>query len=251
MTVDVAVLPESRGDHRLGRHKVHDSRSISYSYAAMPWRAFRTAVHKRHIPILDQENLRSQGIDVPGELDALGSCTGNAGVGFLGTMPWFNTIGSELAQQLRDAKQAEQYAIEVYSAATKIDEIPGEWPDQDTGSSGLAIAKVLKQRRLMTTYLHAFGLGPLITALQSQPVLFGIPWYEAMFTPKNNGTLEIAGAMVGGHQLMIDAVYMEQRLFRVPNSWGPTWGSQGFCFMTFEQVERLLSEDGDVVVPYR
>lgn len=251
MTLDVAVIPEVGAGHRLGRHKVHDSRSISYAYGSMPWRSLRTTVHQRHIPILDQENLRTQGIDVHGELDSLGSCTGNAAVGFLGTMPWFNTIGSELAQQLRDPKTAQEYAIGVYSDATKIDEIPGEWPSDDTGSSGLAVAKVLVDRGLMKTYLHAFGLTPLITALQSQPILFGTPWYESMFTPDDKGRLEVRGAQVGGHQVMIDAVYMDQRLFRIPNSWGPTWGRQGFCFLSFELMERLLSEDGDIVVPYR
>jgi hypothetical protein len=250
--VKIEVIPEHPDNpYRLGRHKQFDERSYAYAYAAQPWRALRTTRWHRHIPILDQSDLHAQGIHVEGDPDALGSCTGNTGVDLLGTDPFFNTVGSQLALQLRDSRNAEHYAIDLYAQASKLDGVDGDWPPVDGGSTGLAIAKALVARGLFDTYLHPFGLTPLLTALQSQPVMVGMNWYESMFEPRANGTMEVRGEIAGGHEILFDAVYMEQRMIRFPNHWTAEWGDAGYGFLTFDQVDRLLGEDGDVVAPYR
>jgi hypothetical protein len=58
-------------DSRLGRHVNHDSRNYAYALPVLPKAAIQTVHWQRAIPILDQGQL--------------GSCTGNAGTGFLGT----------------------------------------------------------------------------------------------------------------------------------------------------------------------
>lgn len=252
MTVDTKIIPvKPENAHATGRHIEHDERSHSYPMGALPWRALKDTAWHRHVPILDQEDLHAQGIPTPDNADALGSCTGNAGTGFLGTDPWFATVGSEVGGQLHDPVTAERFAIGLYEQATVLDDIPGSYPGQDTGSSGLAIAKALVARGLMRTYLHAFGLTPMLSALQSQPVLVGINWYESMFDPKADGTLEIAGDVAGGHEIVCDGVWIKERMLRFPNSWGPGWGDKGYFFLSFDQMDRLLGEGGDVTVPYR
>lgn len=252
MGVKTKILTEHPDNpFRTGRHVEHDERSVAYAFAAQPWRALRTVRHHRYIPILDQSDLHAQGIHVDGDPDSLGSCVGNTAVDLLGTSPFFNLMDSQLANALRDPVSAEHYAIDLYSEATRIDPFPGDFPPADTGTSGLSVAKVLVSRGLMKTYLHPFGLNPLLSALQSQPVMAGLPWKESMFDPKPNGTLEVTGDTVGGHEVLFDAVYMEQRMIRFPNHWTPEWGNEGFGFLTFDQVSELLAEDGDLVTPYR
>lgn len=252
MSTKINVIPENSGNpYRLGRHIEHDDRSVQFAYSAMPWRALRTVKHHRHIPILDQSDLHAQDIHVDGDPDALGSCVGNTAVDLLGTDPFFNLMGSDLANQLRDARAAEILAIGLYADACKADGIDGDWPPTDGGTTGLAAAKVLVTRGLMKTYLHPFGLTPLLSALQSQPVMCGIGWHEAMFEPRSNGTLEVAGEIVGGHEILLDAVYMEQRMIRFANHWTADWGVDGYGFLTFDQVSELLADDGDLIAAYR
>jgi hypothetical protein len=76
----------------------------------------------------------------------LGSCTGNAGTGAVGTQPFYHQVGKNVLPAVDDASAGEQFAVKLYSDATKADAIPDSYPPDDTGSSGLAICKVLNAR---------------------------------------------------------------------------------------------------------
>src|SRR3954452_5461840 len=94
---------------------------------------------ERVLPVLDQGDL--------------GSCTGNAGTGALGTQPFFDAAGSEvLGHAAHDAAAGEHFAVGLYEDATRVDGYPGVYPPDDTGSSGLAICKVLKKRGTIRGY---------------------------------------------------------------------------------------------------
>jgi hypothetical protein len=58
-------------DPRLGRHVQHDPRSLRYAHGVLPKTAIKTVDWTRRAPIFDQGQL--------------GSCTGNAAAGLLGT----------------------------------------------------------------------------------------------------------------------------------------------------------------------
>ena len=48
-------------------------------------------------------------------------------------------MGKSVLSQPGDATAGEQFAVALYSDATKVDAYPGTYPPDDTGSSGLAI----------------------------------------------------------------------------------------------------------------
>lgn len=145
----------------------------------------------------------------------------------------------------------EQFAVALYSLATRLDSFPGAYPPQDTGSSGLGAAKALKALGLATGYSHAFSLQALASALQTGPVIIGIPWRRSMFTPAADGRIPVdqASGVAGGHEVEIVAYDAHLDEYWVTNSWGESWGSAGRAYLTAADLRWLLSQHGDVTVP--
>lgn len=217
-------------DPRLGRHVAHDSRSRMFPYRAIPRTALVSKKHERAIPVLDQGNL--------------GSCTGNAAVGAVGTapdyVPWKATFPK--------AKLDETAAVAVYSLATQLDSYPGTYPPEDTGSDGLSVAKACKQKGWISGYQWAFSPDAAYTALQDYPIIVGSNWYGDMFEPLIDGRLLVSGELAGGHEYVVDEIDVENERVWMTNSWGGSWGVNGRAYMTFADFERLLDEQGDVCV---
>lgn len=250
MSVVIPIPVNLDNPYPLGRHIEHDPRSRGFAVVPTASAGHTDKVWSHYIPVLDQSDLRSQGIFLSGEPDALSSCTGNAGIGVIGTLPFWMKQVPSLRRQLKNAQTAETYAVDLYASATELDEFPDTYPPTDNGSSGLGVAKAMVNLGYIRSYDHVFdGVTGMITALQDGPVMMGVNWYESMFTPKPDGTIDISGAVAGGHEFTVDAVYIQQRLFRCVNSWTPEWGDKGCFFMSFDQSSRLLGEQGDIVVP--
>ena len=209
---------------RLGRHVNHDPRSKRY-LVGQPVRAIQSVLHERQVPVFDQGNL--------------GSCTGNASVGAVGTAPLYVTLPAN------HPTLDESLAVKVYSAATALDSYPGTYPPDDTGSDGLSVAKALVNLGLISGYLHATSLTAVQSALQDTPVIVGTNWYEGMFDPDSSGQVRISGAVAGGHEYELIGLDVDQKLFQAVNSWGPSWGKAGHFFISFADLDRLLHEDGD------
>ena len=123
-----------------------------------------------------------------------------------------------------NATADETYAVGVYSAAAQVDDQPGAYPPNDTGSDGLSVAKVLKSRALISGYQHAFSLEALLTALADQPVIVGTEWRQDMFHPAADGRQTITGEVAGGHEYCLDELDVEKQRVWMQNSWGETWG---------------------------
>ena len=120
---------------------------------------------------------------------------------------------------------------------------------QDTGSSGLAACKAAQQLGLITSYAHAFGVDHLAAALQFGPAMLGINWYEGMFYPDANAVVHPTGQIAGGHEFLCVGVNMAHRYFTCLNSWGPTWGNAGKFRITWDDMNTLLNQQGDVIQP--
>lgn len=234
MTVHFQRIPST--DVRLGRHIRHDDASRAFAYPTAGL-TLQSAKHTRRIPVLDQGQL--------------GSCTGNAGIGACGTDPLYASVPSRV-QPLLVVQGAyslnEAGAVALYSAATKLDDAPGSYPPNDTGSDGLSVAKALVQAGMISGYQHTFALDAALLALGQTPVITGVSWYEQMFTPDADGRLRIVGALAGGHEFVVDEIDTSLGRVWMTNSWGTGWGIGGRAYLTFEDWGTLLADQGDVTV---
>jgi hypothetical protein len=225
MNQTVLRLPERPGVGRLGRHVEHDERSRAYGVVLAP-APLVSVDWKRHCDPYNQGDV--------------GSCTGNAIAGLCMTGPFFRP-GVTLT---------ETEALYLYEAATHLDKIPGSFPPNDTGSSGLAAAKAAKRAGLIAGYAHAFGLSQALHALSRAPVITGIDWFNGFDTPVGDAAeLRIDGESRGGHEVVLDGIDVKAGFVKGTNSWGLGWGNRGRFVMSFKTFGALLKMRGDVVAP--
>lgn len=214
--------------------------------------------HEPPIPVLDQEDLLKQGIRtstlVPGarDVDALGSCTCNAGTASL-AQRLLSAHGAEAVTtagiSLTDAATSEEFAIRLYHSVTGQTGDPAqEWPPVDCGSTGLYVCHELETQGLIRSHRSAHDIHSMVSLLQSGTVIMGSPWFNAWMTPDDRGfvdgqgTLEdlqraIDSGVAGGHETCISAAerltLVDGRLdpgtshVRVRNSWSASWGDKG------------------------
>lgn len=213
---------------KLGRLVEHDEKSRLYQ--APKAAAQRSVLWGHHAPVLDQGNL--------------GSCTGNAMAQLLNTDA-FNAARAKV----KTGYLTEDEAVKLYHDATVLDGYPGTYPPDDTGSSGLGVAKAAKKEGFIPGYKHAFGLSHFLSALQLQPVIVGTDWYDGMFKPNKKGFVKPTGSVAGGHEYLALGVDYAAQVITFLNSWSSGWGQQGRFFMSFTDVGKLLASQGDVTAP--
>ena len=222
----------------LGRHVAHDPRSRAYEFPVDRVSVVRTVRHRRLAPVFDQ--------------GAIGSCTGNAMLGAVGSDPLFGTVPDDHPRKpTGDAEHDERLAVQLYGEATRLDGIRGVYPPTDVGSSGLAVAKAAKKAGLISGYQHTFSLTAALKALTLQPVIMGVSWMDSFDAPDSRGLIAISADATarGGHEIVADEVNVEKRLVGFTNSWGRSYGVAGRMFMSWDTVGALLDMRGDVTVP--
>lgn len=231
-----------RAGTRLGRNLWLDARSLAHMV--------ENDVQEMGKPLADQSWERVLTVLDQGHL---GSCTGNAGTGALGTQPFYDAVGREVLPSTADAADAEKFAVQLYSDATLVDGIKGNYPPEDTGSSGLAICKVLKTRGTIGGYRWARSAYGFLRLLQSGPVLQGMPWYNAFFEPDPQGFIDAdplwqSSGMAGGHEVEAVGVELDSgdafdSVITYVNSWGTGWGDAGRFRMRLRTYEQLTGID--------
>lgn len=214
----------------LGRNRNHDPRSWAY-------RVVRTA------PVI--QSVTHYRVVQPYDQGDIGSCVPNAGKGTLSTHPFGHRFTSERIIRTVD-----------YPALTRMDDVPGAYPPDDTGSDGLSFAKyAVSKGWIKGPYRHAMGIDDAVDALMGQPLMTGTPWLEQMDDPDDAGLVTVGGQIRGGHEYSVVgyrrrgtvADYSQDRVYCV-NSWGVTWGRRGRFFMRVSDWAKLLEQDGDVTV---
>lgn len=173
----------------------------------------------------------------------VGSCTGEAGEGVMNTQGFCGT-----------ALRTQADAVKLYSDATKIDGFGDPYPTNDRGSSGLAVAQVLKASGRISRYEHAFSLNDVLAALGRGPGMLGTNWYDSMDSPIGGyGLLEVSpnASIRGGHEVELTAVFPQARLVKGWNSWGRGWANKGTFMLSFDTLERLLAETGDYTILFK
>lgn len=215
----------------LGRHIMRDSRSAAYPFMPTTPVPVESVTWSRTIPILDQGDL--------------GSCTGNAMAGALGTAPLWPNL------PVGHPEMDEAEAVKIYGLATQLDGYPGTYPPSDTGSDGTSACKAAQRLGLISGYTHATTVDAMLQALMAGPVLMGLDWYDSFDDPDTAGLIEIEpGATIrGGHEVVARGVRTETQLIMFDNSWGTSWGVAGSFYMSYDTAARLLADDGDCTVP--
>lgn len=175
-----------------------------------------------------------------------GTCVGHAWTNFLRCAP------------IQTAKNADQMRWDLYRAAVAIDEWSGNdneasLPDGDSGlDDGTSIragAEAVVKTGRLKSYVWAFDLqSALEWVLTEGPVVLGINWYSSMSQPNAEGIIRITPTadLSGGHGIVWRGADTKRGLALLPNSWGDDWGKSGEAFIPFNDLERLIHEDGEV-----
>lgn len=232
---------EEHAMYGLGRVVQHDPRSKAHRLPMLqtPIRGAhptKDIKHETEGPVLNQGNV--------------GMCVGAATAHILNTHPLRAHIETKHPKLF-----IEKDALDLYSQSTKLDSFPWSYPPADTGTSGLAMMKVLKKLGLAKGYKWAFGVEEVLGVIAYTPLLIGIPWYKGMFDPDKKGQVHLTGKIVGGHEIclygfeLVSKTNMSANLFWFRNSWGKSWGKNGNFSMTVADLDRLLANSGDAVIP--
>lgn len=237
-SVYVRYIPEviRIPDKRLGRNVKRDSRADLYNGHETAWRPLVSRLHSRDIPILNQGDV--------------GSCTGNAETGALGSDPCYGALSPTIVLD-------EAFAQNLYSAAEILDG-DGPYPPNDNGSTGPSVSQAAKNAGLISHYKHCFTLLGVLHALafgpsgNGYPVILGTNWYDSMDKPDSSGLVSVSpGAVIrGGHEYLCRGLDVDAQEILCDNSWGTGWGEQGSFYYSWATLERLLSEEGDGCVGF-
>jgi hypothetical protein len=222
-----------------GRNLVHDSRSRAYRADVVAVKP-RDVIHRHYGPVLDQGRL--------------GSCTGNSGR---------QCLNCEPLHRPKERIYTEGDAVDLYGAATHVDPWAGEYPPTDTGSSGLAVGKVLVARKEIDRYEWGFGIDDALKLATVDTISIGSEWTDSMFDPDPQGFIVPSGPAVGGHQWTIRGISWREEWVLILNSWGYRWGGwvrkatptayarrvyPGHARIRFAHLEDLIvARQGDVV----
>ncbi len=162
-------------------------------------------------------------------------------------------LGHELVSRPAEVKGVNyKWLVEqVYWEAQKTDpwpggSYPGASPRYD-GTSVLAAIKILHKKNFFKEYRWCFQLKDVIDGIgHNGPAVAGFRWYADMANPDGNGFISPTGSLLGGHAILIKAVNVKQKFFTIRNSWGKSWGFNGDCYITFDNLEKLLYSQGEV-----
>lgn len=165
-------------------------------------------------------------------------CVGAASRGWLSAGPVRNLSGPDMHQ--------------IYAAAQRVDEWPGEEPDY-FGTSVRAAFKVLKAQGYVSEYRWAFTLEAVLDhILLKSPMVLGTEWTMGMMEPDRFGFIHAGGEAVGGHAYLVKGANREKRCpdgsrgaVRIVNSWGLGWGEKGMAWLSFKDAEALIKNNGE------
>lgn len=134
----------------------------------------------------------------------------------------------------------------VYHEAQRKDRWPGE---NYAGTSVRAGAKVLASKGVIKEYRWAWDVETVVQALlETGPVVVGTRWYRDMFYPDDEGKIKVGGSVAGGHAYLLNGVNTEKGIIRLKNSWGRGWGKKGYAYISIEDMDRLIKENGEACI---
>lgn len=138
------------------------------------------------------------------------------------------------------------FSFALYKEAQRLD----PWPGEDyEGTSVLAGVKAAQARGHVREYRWCFTLDDYVQALLTEgPVVVGTWWKDTMWRPGADGYMDTTGRNVGGHCYLLRGVDVRGKRFRLTNSWGTDWGTNGEAWIRWADWERDLMPGGEGVV---
>ena len=152
--------------------------------------------------------------------------------------------------------------FDLYRSIVKVD----EWEDNDheasaadndlqLGTSVRAGAKVLQARGHIQQYLWAESVEDVRSwhLANFGGVVLGVNWTSAMFKTDADGFIRYTGSLEGGHCIKTTGWSDDKKAsfspsrgaVRILNSWGRTWGESGRAWITRDDLERLIADQGE------
>jgi Papain family cysteine protease len=118
------------------------------------------------------------------------------------------------------------------------------WPYNIQNFSQLPSIDAFKQSNKFINFTYTFITQDLISIqnalkINNTAIIFGLMIYPSFMNSKN-GIIPIPDTtnetMIGGHCLTIVGYDNITQRFTCANSWGPTWGSSGYCYIPYAYI---------------
>lgn len=115
------------------------------------------------------------------------------------------------------------------------------------GSTVRAGIQVLAVLGYVQTYVWAYRAATVRDWLLADKgsVILGTNWLAGMMNPDGVANISAIGAVVGGHAYLCDGFSTIRNSFRIFNSWGISWGNRGHAWLSFDDLDQLLQDDGE------
>lgn len=123
------------------------------------------------------------------------------------------------------------------------------------GTSVRGVMKYLQELGYVQNYYWAMNADEVAEAVLSLgPVIIGIPWTTEMFYPdEEHHVIRPDGNIIGGHALLVDGYNHGKtrrgtKMFRLKNSWGRSWGNNGFAYIRMDHLDDLMDHYGEACI---
>jgi len=104
-------------------------------------------------------------------------------------------------------------------------------------------ADLVARWALIDSYWRVNNLSELKIALNDGPVPIGVPCFYEIFFVGNDGIVSYpadSNEIYGGHAVCAVGYNDETKLIKFRNSWGKSWGENGYGYLPYDYVEDFL-----------
>jgi hypothetical protein len=138
-------------------------------------------------------------------------------------------------------------AFDIYNLARQLDDDPYN-DNMDTGTSIRGGMQALQLLGRAKSYVWASSVDEMARwVLTRGGLIIGVAWFDKMDIPDGRGQIHVSGRFLGGHAVFLYGTDRDDELFFGVNSWGSGWGLGGRFSLSYDDMDRLLRDDGEAV----